>query len=301
MPKSSPRKKILVSALLAAALLAAAFVWGFLIEPNLLVVNRHEIKPAGWNKEHDGLRIVVVSDLHGGASFIDAAKLKQVVDAANAENPDLVVLLGDFVSQVRSAEAIEQRPLKMPIEEVARSIAGLKAKFGVFAVIGNHDDWYDRETVRKALERVGIRVLVDELATIEIKSVNLHLLGLRDFMSVGSPSKFMKEVKALADGIDNGDLIILDHSPDVVPMLTGRNSASDRTRLILAGHTHGGQVWLPFIGSPIVPSNFGQRFAFGLVKYEGVDVFVTTGVGTSILPVRFMVPPEIAVLTLRSG
>lgn len=295
-------RNVLGSIIGIAGLVLLALVWGFFIEPNRLVVNQHEIRPDGWEKAHDGLRIVVISDLHGGARYIDKAKLKQVVETANAQGPDLIVLLGDFVSQVGGGKkSIRKRPLKMPVEEIAGSISGFRAKYGVFAVIGNHDDWYGRDEVTEVLENVGIKVLVDELATVQIRGTYLHLLGMRDFMSVRSPREFSDQARKLASEFNEGSLIILDHSPDVIPFLTGENPVSARTRLILAGHTHGGQVWLPLIGSPIVPSNFGQRYAFGHVKSDGVDVFITTGIGTSILPVRFLVPPEIAVLTLRSG
>ena len=90
----------------------------------------------------------------------------------------------------------------------------------------------------------------------------------------------------------------MEHSPDILPIITGEMSISKDLKLILAGHTHGGQVWLPLIGSPVIPSSYGQKYAFGHIKENDVDMFVTTGIGTSILPFRFLVPPEIAVLTI---
>jgi len=293
--------KFKLIALIIVALGASALVWGFLIEPNRLVLNRVEISLDGLDNAHDGLKLVVISDLHGGASFMNESKLKDVVALANAQKPDLILLLGDFVSQVRGGGPIVKRPLKMPVQTIAESISGFSAKYGVYAVIGNHDDWYDRQKVREALETAGIRVLVDEMATVPVRGGNLYLLGMRDFMSVGNRAEFKARARELTGGLDSGSVIILDHSPDVIPLLSGKNLPSKRTRLILAGHTHGGQVWFPLIGSPIVPSNFGQKYAFGHLRDGGVDVFVTTGVGTSILPVRFLVPPEIAVLTLRAG
>jgi len=104
--------------------------------------------------------------------------------------------------------------------------------------------------------------------------------------------------KMLADG--EGQIILLEHSPDILPTVTGENSISPDLRLILAAHTHGGQVWMPFIGAPVVPSSYGQKYLSGHLRENGVDMFVTTGIGTSVLPFRFLVPPEIAVLTLRS-
>ncbi|NNE98085.1 MAG: metallophosphoesterase [Pyrinomonadaceae bacterium] len=104
----------------------------------------------------------------------------------------------------------------------------------------------------------------------------------------------------MADANLEGDIIILEHSPDIFPVVTGENSISKRTKLFLAGHTHGGQVWFPILGSLIVPSDHGDKYAFGHVRENGTDMFVTTGVGMSVFPVRFLVPPEIAVLTIRS-
>ena len=98
----------------------------------------------------------------------------------------------------------------------------------------------------------------------------------------------------------SGPIIALEHSPDVLPIITGDLSISSDLRLMLAAHTHGGQVWLPILGTPIVPSSYGQKYSYGHVQENGVDMFVTSGVGTSILPIRFMMPPEVAVLTIRS-
>ena len=97
-----------------------------------------------------------------------------------------------------------------------------------------------------------------------------------------------------------GDLIVLQHSPDILPVVAGEYSISPDLRLILAAHTHGGQVWLPILGRMVVPSGFGQKYAYGHIFDKGTDMFVTSGVGTSFLPFRFMVPPEIVLLTIRS-
>jgi predicted MPP superfamily phosphohydrolase len=289
--------------ILAIGLVFAAGIvmagYAFFVEPNRLLVNDYQVRIPGSGEALNGLKVAVISDLHGGASFIDEEKLKHVADTVNSTNPDLVLILGDFVSQHATADEVTGGPLKMEVSTIAESIKGIQAKYGVFAVIGNHDDWYGRDKVRRALEKAGIRVLVDELAKIDINGSPLYLLGLRDFMSVGDTYLFREEARELVKDIDDGDLIILDHSPDVVPVFAGPGSISDRTRMFFAGHTHGGQVWFPIVGSMIVPSSYGQTFAAGNINYKGSRVFVTTGIGTSILPVRFLVPPEIAVVTIN--
>ena len=110
----------------------------------------------------------------------------------------------------------------------------------------------------------------------------------------------LKITKTLLTASGNGDVIALEHSPDIMPAITGDLSISPDLRLVLAAHTHGGQVWLPVFGRAVVPSTFGQKYAYGHVKDKDVDLFVTSGVGMSVLPFRFMVPPEIAVVTIRS-
>jgi predicted MPP superfamily phosphohydrolase len=297
----SMKKRVGVVLSLLVAIGVFLGLYAFVIEPNRLVVNSYEIKIDEATSAIDGLKIVAISDLHGGANFIDSAKLEFVAKTVNAQKPDIVFILGDFVSQTGAPVPISGRDLNMPMSQIADSISTIEAKYGVFAVIGNHDDWYDRTKVREELERVNIKVLVDELADVEINGSKLYLLGLRDFMSSGPPLEFRENARALVQNVTDGDLIILDHSPDITPIFAGPGMISDRTRIIFAGHTHGGQVWFPFAGSMIVPSNYGQTFSSGSVVYGGLNVFVTTGIGTSILPVRFMVPPEIAVVTIRKS
>jgi predicted MPP superfamily phosphohydrolase len=101
-------------------------------------------------------------------------------------------------------------------------------------------------------------------------------------------------------GDRTGDLIVLEHGPDVFGLLNYYKMLGPDFKLMIAGHTHGGQVWLPILGSPIVPSSFGQKYSRGHIREDGADMFVTTGTGTSILPFRFMTPPEIAVLAIHS-
>lgn len=283
----------LVVALAVVCLLAYAFF----IEPDRLVIKQAEIKVKDWDKTFDGFRIVLISDIHGGSSFINEEKIRTVVQKANEQDPDLIVLLGDYVSQRWENHA----NLKMPMETVADNLKGLQAKYGVYAILGNHDYWYDNGAVKRELERVGYKVLYDEAAGIEKDGKQFRLLGLKDIIETGSWKRYSDDAKnALAASDAKGKIVVLTHNPDAIIMLSGEQLISNDFALMLSGHTHGGQVYLPFIGAPIVPSSFGQRYAQGEITENGIKMFVTTGIGTSILPVRFNIPPEIVVLTLRS-
>jgi predicted MPP superfamily phosphohydrolase len=144
-------------------------------------------------------------------------------------------------------------------------------------------------------------VLQNDVAIIERDGQRLRILGFKDHLKLAPTwQKTSAEAKSLLAPTGEGDIIALEHSPDILPIITGDLSISPDLKLILASHTHGGQVWLPILGTPIVPSSYGQKYSYGHIRENDVDMFVTSGIGTSILPIRFMMPPEIVVLTIRS-
>ncbi len=279
----------------AGALLLA---YSYFIEPQRLTVARYRVGVAGWDNRFDGLRIVAISDIHAGSNGSDADKLRRVVETVNNERPDIIVLLGDYVSR----RTDDRSQLRMPLAEMSEALKGMKAVFGVFAVLGNHDGVDDGPEISASLAANGYRVLDGEVVEIEKDGAKIRLLGLKDHLTIKSWKQFSDDAKEILarSGEDDSNIIALEHSPDVLPMLTeGDQMISPHFKILLAGHTHGGQIFLPVLGRPIVPSFYGQKYAYGHIKENGVDMFVTSGVGTNVLPFRFLVPPEIAIVEIH--
>ena len=274
--------------LIAAALVAAPFLflglWAFVIEPSRLIVREETISMAKWPSSLNGLRVAAISDIHAGSPFIDEDKLRLMVDRTNEAKPDVIVLLGDYmVKESWHSKLIDP-------EVIGEALKRLRAPLGVYAVLGNHDWWYDRGRVRRALEGHGIRVMDNDVVRLEKNGHAFWVVGIADAWSLTD------DINGTAARVAPGEpAIALTHNPDILPRFP------PTFLLTLAGHTHGGQVNLPFIGRRIVPSEFGQKYAAGHIEEDGKHMFVTTGVGMSVFPVRFRVPPEIAVLTLTSA
>lgn len=268
-----------------AVLLVAATLLGldaFWIEPARLVVHREELRLPQWPAPLSGLKVALISDLHVGSPYWPLEKLHDLVGRVNSERADVILLAGDYlINDVTFGTHV-------PALSIASELSQLRAPLGVIAVLGNHDWANDGPNVRAALEGAGIRVLDDEAIVLEFHGTSFCLLGLRD--QYQRQRSAQAELNLARPGLP---LLVLVHEPDIFAEF------DQRPALTLAGHTHGGQVALPWIGRPIVPSNYGQRYAAGHIVEQGRHLFVTSGVGTSIVPVRFRVPPEIALLTLR--
>lgn len=280
---SSLAGKFKVAFIIIVVIFTVLGLWAFWIEPASIIVRHVSLRVPQWHAEHRDLKVAVLTDLHVGAPHMGIDKLRRVVERTNNERPDVVVMLGDFViDDVVGGKFVEPEP-------IAEALRNLRAPLGVFAVLGNHDWWNDGERVTRALRGAGVVVLENEVRRVERDGRAFWLIGIADLWTRrpdigGSLSK--------VDGDD--PVIIITHNPDIFPNVPAR------VTLTLAGHTHGGQVNLPLIGRPVVPSDFGQRYAMGHVVEDGRHLFVSGGVGTSIIPVRFRVPPEIAILMMTS-
>lgn len=257
-------------------------LWAFWIEPASLRVSEQRLSIASWPRECDGLRIAVLADLHIGSPYNGLDQLREVVRRTNAIGADLILLPGDFViHDVIGGEF-------QPPEATAELLKELRAPAGVFAVLGNHDWITGAARVESALRRQGIPVLEDR--GVELRawdSCRLNLVGISDYWE--GPHDVAKALASVSAAVPT---LVFTHNPDVFPEIPAQ------VMLTIAGHTHGGQVYLPGVGRPVVPSQYGQRYAVGHIQESGRHMYVSSGVGTSILPVRFLVPPEITVLEL---
>ncbi len=281
----------------ALTLLIAAFLsYAYFIEPRQFVIVTETLTVPNWSPKLDGFRVVAIADLHTGSNYAPPERIRYVVEQANAQNPDLIVLLGDYVSESKWDREMRNRPegtdrteLKIPVETIAESLRGLKAKYGVFAIIGNHDWYHNEQKIHRLLEEIaGINVLNNEIIEIDTESgEKVRVWGIEDLYRNRKvpPEPF----NVLAE---KRNVIALTHNPD--SLLT----APDGFSLMFSGHTHGGQLNWPIFGPKAVFND--PRFMDGHATVDGKHVYVTSGVGTSVIPFRFRVPPEIAVITINS-
>jgi predicted MPP superfamily phosphohydrolase len=274
-------RRIAAPALVAAAALLARGLWW---EPRRLVVRRDALALPAWPASLTGVRVGVIADLHAGGPHVDESRVERVVAVMNREAPDLVVLLGDF--------ADPEVKLGAPVapEAVARRLGRLRARLGVLAVLGNHDWEHGGERMAAALRSEGVRVLEDDAAGVGDRGRTLWVAGVGDLRARGA------DVPGALAGVPEGEpALLLSHDPDVFPRVP------PRVALTISGHTHGGQVDLPLVRRRVIPSRYGDRYAAGHVEEDGRHLYVSRGVGTANLPVRFRSPPEIAVLELRGA
>ncbi len=272
-----------VIALFGAAHLLNVYAW--LIEPNMLVVRRVEIVSAEWHGAP--IMIAALGDTHVAGAHVDAARMGRIVQRVNALHPDLVVLLGDYAGGHAAAEVRSGREQQEILGGIA-TFATLDAPLGVVGVLGNHDLWYNRTSITRAMEEAGVATLWNRNVEITRQGGGFIVAGLADF-TTGIP-----DFGEALDGASGRDTIVISHSPDPFADMP------EGPALMLAGHGHCGQVTIPFVGRPITPL-VNPRYACHLVEEKGRTLYVTAGIGTSKIPVRFLNPPEIVLITLRGA
>jgi predicted MPP superfamily phosphohydrolase len=274
--KRISRRRFLGTLGLSGAGVVGLSGYGFAVEPMWrLEVTRHRVTPTNWPRELK-LSIAVIADLHAGGPTMPLERIHGIVENTNALTPDIVVLLG------------------------------------VHAILGNHDWWDDRAAQRnrrgpvlgrRMLEREGVPVYENDVVRLVHQGRPFWLAGLGDQLALvnGRNSAGRRRFEgvhdlwgALAKVTDDAPVILLAHEPDIFP------SVPPRVSLTLSGHTHGGQVRL--LGySPMVPSRFGNRYAYGHVVEDDRHLVISGGLGCSILPVRIGVPPEIVMVDVAAA
>ena len=251
-------------------------------------VNAQDVPVRRLPPAFDGLRVAFLADTHYGP-FVPLAYLRGVVAKVNDLHPDLILLGGDYVQRYWQWLAPDASDI---IRRGLGVFAGLRAPLGVFAVLGNHDNFSgQRGEILGALAAAGVRAIENAGVWLERAGQRLRVCGIGD-ISTGSPDP----TTALGDAGPGETTLVVTHNPDMVEELP-----DPRVGLVLCGHTHGGQIVVPGLDwAPIVPSRFDQKYLHGLRRGpSGVPVFITRGVGTILPPVRVNCPPEVALLTLR--
>jgi predicted MPP superfamily phosphohydrolase len=273
-------------------ILLVSIVWSlgiraFLWEPETLEVRRVDVVSRTWRGPP--LRIGVIADTHMGAPHMSVGRLKDIVRQMNSERPDIVVLLGDFAGRRESAE-LRSRADQSVVLSGLPPLGKLEAPLGVYAVLGNHDWWFDGEAIERGLRVQKIQVLENTRLHVQRPGGAFWVAGLADYDSERAKPSYSD---TLGDLEGSDPIVAIAHWPDVFA------AAPDRVALTLAGHSHCGQVNLPFFGRLIHASAGSEKWPCGLYEERGRKLYVTGGVGVSIVPVRFLQPPEIALVTLR--
>ena len=231
-----------------------------------------------WPNGAAPVRVAFLADIHVAGPDMPPERLDKIVAQVNRFNPDLVLLGGDFVSDKRTATR------RYSVNNAIKPLARLRPRLGVVAVLGNHDHWRDASQTSVALQRAGVRLLDNEAVT----AGPLRIGGVDDAFTGND------NVAATEHAIrsEKGARLVLTHSPDIAPKLS-----SDIT-VLLAGHTHCGQIRLPLIGAISHMSDYGDRFACGLNRLRKLRIVTSAGLGTSILPLRLGTSPEIWLIDL---
>lgn len=274
---------------IAGIMLPGTAAYAAMEAANGLSITDYRLTPPGWPPGQK-LSIAVVADLHAGGPNMGVERIRQVVDAANALSCDLTVLLGDFFATHKFITETVPHPAW------AAELARLRAPLGVHAILGNHDWWHDIDGVRAALAQVRIPVMENDAVLLGPAGRRFWLAGLGDQLAYRLGHNRFRGVDDLQGTLSKvatvDPVILLAHEPDIFPQIP------ERVALTLAGHTHGGQIRLPMVPPFWAPSAYGARFAYGHIVERNRHMIVSGGLGTSKVPLRLGMPPEIVRVTL---
>lgn len=281
--------KLIAKGVVAGAALGGYSLFEAMATPKVV---QYRLHPPNWTRGLK-LKIVALADFHACDPWMQPDRIRSICAQANALNPDIILLLGDFAASTRLVIR------NMPGDEWATALTGLSAPLGVHAILGNHDYWHDREYIRdptvktlseKALLKVGIPVYINQAVRVEKDGHPFWLAGLGDQLALRS--RGIDDLpQTLEQVTDMAPVILMAHEPDIFPQV------SERVCLTLSGHTHGGQNRL-FGWAPVVPSRYGSRYIGGHIVEYGNHIIVSRGLGCSGLPFRLDAAPEILEIDL---
>lgn len=258
-----------------------AFAYAHDIEPGWVEIKPVNLTLPRLDPTFDGYRLVQISDIHMGTGMT-GERLASIVSMVNAQSPDAIVITGDFVTH-------GDINFQMPI--LRDGLSQLRAADAVVAILGNHDHWTDQAIVRQMLAEAQVADISNGLRTIQRGQANLHIAGVDDYWE---RQDRLDDVLAMLPD-DESCAILLAHEPDYADI----SAPTGRFDLQLSGHSHGGQVILPFIGPPILPS-YSHKYPVGQYQVGSMIQYTNRGIGTIAPMVRFNCRPEITVFTLRA-
>ncbi len=306
MTKINRREFLKITLITASAAVLATSGYGFMIEPSWIEITHTSVPIPGLKPPLEGFRLVVIGDIHVG-TWISQSQLQNVVDLVNQLDADLIVHTGDFVGMRKTIPYIMAKVTRdeslgfghSPEAEDLFSaciplVAKMKSKHGAIAVLGNHEYWVDPAAARKYLRDYGISLLENKSKLVTVDGASLNFAGVGDLWEgtqdltsafAGTPSPY------------EAPRIVISHNPDFAD---DPQVARSGAVLMLSGHTHGGQVTFPGIGSPLLPIH-NKRYASGLVDTEWGYVYISKGIGCTQPAIRIGTRPEIAVLELTAA
>lgn len=258
--------------------------YSFLVEPRWLRLCHYTLATPKWPKEMKPLRVAFATDFHVGCPSVGLEEMEHVIRKINDLNADIILLGGDFLIQ---------RVLlgtHFSVEEIAAPFSKLSAPLGVYTVLGNHDWWGDAKGLWRNLEEAGVKVLENNAVKVDGSGFSFWVAGMAD-----DTTRKPDYSKTMADVADDAPVVMLAHDPASFMEIGARPVVT------LCGHTHGGQVTIPYISPIIIPGRAPLKYAYGHIREGGRDMIVSGGIGTSILPVRFGRRPEIVLIEVGSA
>ncbi|MDP3057012.1 MAG: metallophosphoesterase [bacterium] len=266
-------------------LFIALLGYAYFIEPNTLKIENQTIKLNCLKKDLPD-RFVQISDLHFTRETKET-RISQIYEAIKSQNPAAVFVTGDLVSDDTG------------MEKAVELIGKISASYKTFVIFGNWDYWaldYGVGELKTRLEAVGAKVLINSSEKIVSGNETLSILGVKDPYTSGELKGDLEKAEKNLDEGDKNCRILLAHSPNII-----KEAADKNIDLVLAGHTHGGQVYIPFLTKYIIPAKrpAGKGFIKGLYTIGNTQMYINRGIGMSVLPFRFLVPPEVTVIKLE--